>query len=269
MGKYAADTAMIPLENFGGRHEKLFDNPLVHYTSIPTLFKILRKNSFKLNRIDKVNDLEEKFRMLDYDNFRRVFVSCFSYDEKESIPMWQIYTAKETGIMLKIYFNNNTPVEELFVKSEMTSNTDIKYPLMHSDAIFQSRSHWQIKYDAIKVNYTDIPKKPVIMNVIEENKKYTILEHLGLEKSTAWVHEEEIRFRAIVEHMQSDGDDELEEIDCLYAKINFGTIKKIMVIFSPWIDKKDWEDIYEDFLKKQNISTQFEFANSDLYGKIK
>ena len=86
----------IPLHRNGVRESFR----LSHYTSISVLFKILRNKQIKFNRIDSVNDLTEKELLSTAENYKRVFISCFSKRVEESIPMWKMYTSKNDGIML-------------------------------------------------------------------------------------------------------------------------------------------------------------------------
>ena len=52
--------------------------------------------------------------MQDKENYKRVFVSCFSRSCKELIPMWKMYTDKQTGIRLRFNKKKDTKFRDLF-----------------------------------------------------------------------------------------------------------------------------------------------------------
>lgn len=126
MGKYSPENELIPLK----KEERLVLDTITHYTSIPVLFKILRNNQILFNRIDNVNDLEEKENLMKHENYQRVFISCFSTQNSESIPMWRMYTNKDTGIMLKIKFRKGITVDNLFFKDYMSTSDGDKISII-------------------------------------------------------------------------------------------------------------------------------------------
>ena len=69
-----------------------------HYTSIETLALILESRKMRFNRLDRVDDIREsqKHRGIDFGKY--FFVSCWTHDRKESIPQWQMYTERMTGV---------------------------------------------------------------------------------------------------------------------------------------------------------------------------
>ena len=119
MNKYNIEKELVPIGKIFGIKEKIKHRSILHYTSILTALKILRNKRFLFNRIDRVNDLEEKEKLKEYKNYGRTFISCFTYEEKESIPMWKIYTKNDTGVLLKIDFNDGYQLEDLFYATTM------------------------------------------------------------------------------------------------------------------------------------------------------
>lgn len=78
---------------------------LYHYTNIDSLALILKNKTIRLNSLDKLDDLQEKETadMINYGQF--FYVSSWTEDESESIPMWNIYTNIESGVRIKLITN--------------------------------------------------------------------------------------------------------------------------------------------------------------------
>ena len=69
---------------------------LYHYTSIDTLALILKNRSIRFNSLDRMDDLQEK-ESKDVKNIGQfVYVSAWTSEEKESIPMWNMYSSNIT-----------------------------------------------------------------------------------------------------------------------------------------------------------------------------
>lgn len=78
---------------------------LYHYTSIDSLALILKNRTIRLNPLDRMDDLQEQ-KTADVENLGRfVFVSSWTEDSKESIPMWKMYTNPSSGIRIKLRKN--------------------------------------------------------------------------------------------------------------------------------------------------------------------
>lgn len=59
---------------------------LYHYTTIDTLALILKNRTIRFNRLDKVDDLEEKVVSCGVNLAQYIFASCWTKDAEESIP---------------------------------------------------------------------------------------------------------------------------------------------------------------------------------------
>lgn len=78
---------------------------LYHYTSIESLALILKNKTIRLNSLDKMDDLQENIAR-DIDNLGRlIFVSSWTEQEKESIPMWKMYSDIESGVRIALPTN--------------------------------------------------------------------------------------------------------------------------------------------------------------------
>ena len=112
---------------------------LAHYTSISTFFKIMRGKRLKFNRIDRVNDLTEKTLLGAEGEYRRVFVSCFSQNLQESIPMWKMYTPKDNGVMIKFVPLKGKTFKDLFFTN--LAYTGRRFPTWKSGRRRTGRMH--------------------------------------------------------------------------------------------------------------------------------
>lgn len=78
---------------------------LYHYTSIESLALILKNRTIRLNPLDKMDDLQEQ-RTADVENIGKfVFVSSWTADSIESIPMWRMYANPSSGVRIKLRKN--------------------------------------------------------------------------------------------------------------------------------------------------------------------
>jgi hypothetical protein len=78
---------------------------LYQYTSIDSLDKILESSTLRFSRLDKVNDPEEAIASDLPFASSSVFVSCWSSEEKESIPMWSMYGSRFGGVRIRLPTN--------------------------------------------------------------------------------------------------------------------------------------------------------------------
>lgn len=76
---------------------------IYHYTSIENLALILKHKTIRFNRLDNMNDpCEKTFLMNQIDFSPYTYVSCWTENPEESIPLWQIFTKSGEGIRIGI-----------------------------------------------------------------------------------------------------------------------------------------------------------------------
>jgi hypothetical protein len=68
---------------------------IYHYTTIDSLAMIMSSRSIKFNRLDKVDDLEERIEPSQVKLWQYLFVSCWTENPEESIPLWRMYSGKK------------------------------------------------------------------------------------------------------------------------------------------------------------------------------
>ena len=73
------------------------------YTSIDSLALILKNKTIRFKRLDKMDDIEEAALSnagIHLGGF--MFVSCWTYNENESIPLWRMYTPTTKGVRISL-----------------------------------------------------------------------------------------------------------------------------------------------------------------------
>jgi len=73
-----------------------------HYTSINTLALILKYQTIRFNRLDRVDDLSETGFYGKYQFGKFLFVSCWTDSSVESIPLWHMYTDNMRGVRISL-----------------------------------------------------------------------------------------------------------------------------------------------------------------------
>ena len=82
-------------------------NHLYHYTSVESLAMILSSQKFRLSPLSILDDLQEEKTRDISEIGKTVFVSSWTSDEKESIPMWNMYSKMDTLIPKEYYSHKN------------------------------------------------------------------------------------------------------------------------------------------------------------------
>ena len=89
---------------------------LYHYTSIETLALILKNRTIRFNSLDKMDDLQEQ-KTADLQNIGQFcYISSWTDDDTESIPMWNMYASLNLGVRIKILLRCMTILLKHFLK---------------------------------------------------------------------------------------------------------------------------------------------------------
>ena len=76
---------------------------IYHYTTIETLALILKNKTIRFSRLDTLNDQEEgHITSCGIDVGRLAYVSCWTENPKEAIPLWRIYGKNSMGIRIAL-----------------------------------------------------------------------------------------------------------------------------------------------------------------------
>lgn len=187
---------------------------LYHYTSLDTLALILHNRTICFNNLLYVDDSEEA-ETDDMGKFGRfVYVSCWTDDHEESIPLWNMYTPNMHGVrirmpkfpfrkfkyrkgelflsedietridMKKLYDENKISIastEPHFVKIEYTEEYDKLYPKIRTESCL----------GALKVILGKCTLDDIGVDNAEVNYDF---KHLGIYKRTNWSFQKEYRY---------------------------------------------------------------------------
>ena len=172
-----------------------------HYTSIENLALILSSRKIRFNRMDKVDDL------LEIDGLPKafstyVFISCWTYEKEESIPLWKMYTQNMRGVRLSLPIDmfkkklikagkyDNFITVEKDIHSPLSINEQFAKNYFISNVFSNKQSFYkEVIYDN---NYPEIYKK----SIMEENNETKInnLFSCGAYKGEMWKFQNESRF---------------------------------------------------------------------------
>ncbi|KMZ55516.1 DUF2971 domain-containing protein [Dorea sp. D27] len=181
-------------------------NYLYHYTNIETLALILRNHTIRFNSLDKMDDLQEK-ETADLKNIGQFcYISSWTDNEIESIPMWNMYASLERGIRIMlpqnpfmIYDNraeelqkvtsypvqdasNGSPLQSIIPLAEMFSKGFFTIQAINKNILF-------------KVEYTDDKDKLYPQLLKDEGEGFSIaLDELGKYKNLHWAFQREWRY---------------------------------------------------------------------------
>ena len=160
---------------------------IFHYTSIETLALILENRTLRFNNAKKVDDPNEAISK-DYGSMQDyVFISCWTNESTESIPLWKIYGNNCHGVRLEsdtnyIHFEGEeTPINGMYkVVENVKKEFDTDYFI----------NLWQLE-----TNYSDEERffKKDTSTATQKSWEYQV-DAVFNTKSTCWSFEKEIRF---------------------------------------------------------------------------
>lgn len=187
--------------------EFISDEYLYHYTSIDVLALILKNHTIRLNSLDKMDDLQEQLTA-DVKNLGRfVFVSSWTDDKDESIPMWKMYTNPCSGVRIRLHKNpfawQGTLMEDFVSKlgyalcdgttSSMRVNTFLNIAEIMNKGYVCDQA---MKGDILcQVKYTNDKTllEPQVLETTPENFSIQVGK-LGYHKSKYWDFQKEWRY---------------------------------------------------------------------------
>lgn len=172
---------------------------LYHYTSLETLACILKYKKLRFTRLDLVNDKNEA-RSIDIKKANSlVFVSCWTNNENESIPMWNMYTNGMSGVRIKVPINlfkgRREPI--IFERGGARIITDSNFYTIERESPASGINGKSI-IGPNKIHYSN-ESKYLETKCIEkvDNLLNIDLSDLGMFKNLSWAYEDEWRFRIL------------------------------------------------------------------------
>ena len=183
-------------------------NFLYHYTTLETLALILKNRTIRLMPLSRMDDKQES-KASDLEQMGQFsFASCWTAEEKESIPMWKMYAGLPCGVRIGLpvnpFVNYSYTAVELFQldkgSSIISGNPEsLKYsailpPMYVRMGAFTPSFFGETDY-LIKVIYTDEASllEPKLMS-LQEGKTHIAINKLGRYKNTYWEFQKEYRY---------------------------------------------------------------------------
>ena len=183
-----------------------------HYTSIETLALILKTKKIRFNRLDRVDDVTECKIYGKFDMSKYIFISCWTYQQDESIPQWHIYTDKMKGVRIsfnKDMFNYqqlksiNLPENDYII--ELGAESPIPFESLFTDDYFilpnfSNRNNFERKVEYVENPYNCY--KDIVTIKTDETGISTMsiaeVTKFGMYKSLDWEFQREFRFALFI-----------------------------------------------------------------------
>ena len=180
---------------------------LYHYTSLESLALIFKNRTIRLNPLDKMDDIQEQ-KTADIENIGKfVFVSSWTDDVVESIPMWKMYTDPRCGVRIKLRKNpflkhgtRGSDFEKVLgaTLEDEKSRTTVMDTFLDLTAMLEggyvSPQGWSGDI-LTKIEYTnDLDKLEPSVGSCENGKNRIALGLLGKYKNTHWRFQNEWRY---------------------------------------------------------------------------
>lgn len=179
---------------------------LYHYTSIETLALILKYHTIRFNSLEKMDDLQEQ-QTADIKNIGQFcYISSWTDDSTESIPMWNMYASLNLGVRIKLrknpfkVYDNTAETLSKVTNAQITDNSSGK-PFQTTISLAEMFSKGFISIQAVnnqllsKVEYTDDTEKLYPRILKEEGEGFSLaLGKLGKYKNLHWAFQREWRY---------------------------------------------------------------------------
>lgn len=189
---------------------------IYHYTTIDSLAMIMSSRSIKFNRLDKVDDMEERAEPSNIRLWQYIFVSCWTENAEESIPLWRMYSGNAHGVRIgmdvdmfedNVVGGNNVPsniphegfivgkipAQDLFRSDYFVVPISVRQNPGGGDTLFYCH-----------VNYVDDVKEKIkdayqlTMTDATHASSQVSYGEIGKYKNNRWAFQEESRFRLLI-----------------------------------------------------------------------
>ncbi len=188
---------------------------LYHYTSLDTLALILSNKTICFNNLLYVDDMEEA-KTQDMGLFGRfVYVSCWTVDSEESIPLWNMYTPDMHGVRIRLFKN---PFKKYsYKKGDFHLSQDVD-------------TYINLKKFYLENKASVVPSNPQLIKVEYTDKYHKLVPKIKTESYPGSVND----------FLQAKRLEDLEEknINVLYSHKDLGRYKR-----KNWEFQKEWRYI--------------------------
>lgn len=236
---------------------------LYHYTTLESLICIIKNKTFRLSRMDLMNDKAEQ-KLGKQDDHLHNYVMSFTR-EKEYVSMWAIY-GRKSGIKLRLDVSralldkaiNNNFYFDAKCKERIPLITDphpghfSKKDWMISDIVYIDKKTHSLRHD--EKSFPDIAATDEIID-----------DHTGLIKYDAWEFEQEIRLKAALkERMYTVSREPSPEY--IYAGIDKELIQDFHITYNPWMSR-EMKDVVKNSLN-QVSNMKLSYHDSAIDGEV-
>lgn len=180
-------------------------SPLFHYTNVGVLALILKNHAIRFNSLDRMDDLQEQMTA-DIKNIGQFcYISAWTDDAEESIPMWNMYASLNSGVRIslkrnpfKVYKNDAEKLSKetgILIEGEPGVGPKSIIPL--ADLFNKNFMSVQaMSMDLLhKVEYTNDPEKLYPKLIVQDEEKTAInFGVLGKYKNLHWRFQREWRY---------------------------------------------------------------------------
>ena len=278
---------------------------LYHYTSIEGLAHILSSRQIRFSRLDLLDDTTEGQSQDPVDWRKYFFVSCWTADEDESIPLWYIYTREMIGVRLKLptdmfkkYYLDTSKVPSFLQLADTSSappgvkiviESYMPYEKLHGEDYIVLPPCFRQDIWPFPVEYTDDDSvlKQNMIDYDRENNSTTLKSfEIAKYKRKVWAFQNEWRFRIYCHNAaprsmkdKMSNDDYynlmLKELTSLgkgvsqeyfFMELSDAAFNNIEVVLGPKVDSAH-ETIVDSLLK--TYCPNATFKKSTLTGQIK
>ena len=236
---------------------------LYHYTSVQSLAMILSSRTMRFSPLTVLDDLQEAQTADVAEIGRSVYISSWTSEDKESIPMWNMYSGMDSGIRIKALA---LPFEEWNQETNQFSG----YTMWTQDIHL-------FPQDLEEVIYSD-DRGHLYPQIQLDDRGSLCQKDLGKYKSTAWEFQKE--WRHIIRMWPGPSFDELLNQDVqsaykkfatllnpyMYLRITDEAFEKLEITLSPKITEGN--RVIVDALKEKHCPS-LEIRESELYNLIR
>jgi len=161
-------------------------NKIYHYTSFETFKKIIESGTIRFNCLKNMDDMTEGILWDTQNQSAYNFVSCWTKNSKENIPLWQMYAPDAFSIRIGIVTDFIEPdyFDDCFLLNHTNRQAYVFVNHRGEGRGFEFLS---------EVKYCEISKMCMTKNLRSIiNPDYA--KYYGLVKSESWAFQEEVRF---------------------------------------------------------------------------
>lgn len=193
------------------RSLKVENKYLYHYTNLQSLAMILKSQSIRFSPLTLLDDLQEEQSIDERSYGKYVFVSSWTFDHKENIALWKMYTDMSSGIRIKLrnnpfeytkIINESLGESETLSKNWIKLNREGKFKIIHIFEQFNNEYlYMPLTNEELQIDIEYVEEKEKLLPKLEEFDLDSFKLHLGKLgkfKNIYWAFQKESRFKISV-----------------------------------------------------------------------